>query len=179
MNGIRQVMVKNQGFTLIEIFVGVLILSILLVAALPAFTELLNNNRSITMSNNFISFLNYARSEAIKRGSNVSVCPATDDTFSACGNDWTQGWIVILDPNGTQQVNNTTILKTELLGGTGLTVSPTPNVNVITFASSGFPIANSANVSFDVLSSGCTSDNGRNITISFTGQFNVNHINCP
>lgn len=170
---------KHFGFTLIEIFMGVAILSILLVLALPAFTELLNNNRSLTLSNNFISFLNYARSEAIKRGSNVSVCPTANDNFTACGNDWTQGWIVLLDPNGTQQVSNATILKTELLSGRGITLTPTPSVRVISFASSGFPLANSANVTFNVQSDGCTGDNARNITISFTGQFNVSHVNCP
>lgn len=172
-------MKKIQGFTIIEIFVGIAILAILLGMALPSFTESLRNNRAISLSNNFLSFLNYARSEAIKRGSNVSVCPATDDSFSACGTDWTQGWIVLLDPNGTQTVSNATILRTELVDDPNLTLAPTPNVNVVTFTSSGFPAANSSNVSFNILTDGCTGDNGRNITVSFTGQFNVNHVTCP
>lgn len=170
---------KNAGYTLVEILTGIAIMAILTGLALPAFTTLWQNDRSISITNNLMTVLNLARSEAIDRGMNVTVCPASDANFTSCGTDWTQGWIVLQDPNNNQSVSSSTLIRTESFNNVGLSITTNPSVNLITFTSSGFPAATSANVTFSILTSGCSADYGRNIAINFTGQFNVTHVNCP
>jgi type IV fimbrial biogenesis protein FimT len=65
------------------------------------------NNRLISQKNEFISTLNLARSEALKRGTRVTVCASTDQT-TCDTNDWAQGWIVFSDRDADQVLDSGT-----------------------------------------------------------------------
>ena len=54
------------GFTLIEILVTILVLSILLGLAVPAFRSFMQNDQQWVQTNNLLLALNTARSDAIK-----------------------------------------------------------------------------------------------------------------
>ena len=43
--------------------------------------------------------LRLARSEALKRGMEVTVCPSTDGKICQTSPDWTKGWLVFADNN--------------------------------------------------------------------------------
>lgn len=77
------------GFTLIEAMVALAIAAILLTVAVPAFQDLVQNNRLVSHTNEFVTALNLARSEAIKRS--VSV------TIKKTGTNWEEGWQVFTD----------------------------------------------------------------------------------
>jgi type IV fimbrial biogenesis protein FimT len=83
---------KNlRGFTIIELMITVVIASILLTIGVPSFQNLIRENRLATQANEFITALNMARSEAIRRGQNVTV--------TANGGNWNNGWVVTtIDP---------------------------------------------------------------------------------
>lgn len=73
--------------------------------------------------NTVLSGLNFARSEAIKRGLPVAVCPGT----SNCGtvSDWSGGWLVLLPGTTTQLLQQ----YTPLAAGhtlTGVSTDSTP-----------------------------------------------------
>jgi len=87
---------KNQGFTLIELLVALIVAAVILGFAIPNFTNQIRNNRSLAFGEEFVSALNYTRSEAVKRGALVSICPS-NDAGDACASDWTNGWLVFLD----------------------------------------------------------------------------------
>lgn len=72
------------GFTLIEMVVTVAVLAILLGVAVPAFQDTLAKRRLVGAAEQLYADLNYARGEAIKRNTNVTV------SFSA-GTDWCYG----------------------------------------------------------------------------------------
>lgn len=86
------------GFTLIELMVTLALAAIILTQAVPSFNSLVQNNRLISQKNEFISTLNLARSEALKRGTRVTVCASTDQTTCDTTN-WENGWIVFSDRN--------------------------------------------------------------------------------
>jgi type IV fimbrial biogenesis protein FimT len=86
---------RRAGITLIEMMVVVAILAILVALAAPNLSELFIRNRLDTAANEFMTALNFARSEAIKRG-----VPVTVRRVSSTSKDWTQGWEIFVDING-------------------------------------------------------------------------------
>ncbi|PID33763.1 MAG: hypothetical protein CR955_00910 [Thiotrichales bacterium] len=90
---------KNSGFTLIEMIVTITIVAIFASIAVPSFSNLIKKNRITTSTNEFISSLVLARSEALKRSRDVTVC-ASDDQTSCSGTEFSKGWIVYADCNG-------------------------------------------------------------------------------
>lgn len=77
----------------------VAILGILTAVALPNFADTVESNVTNSQAKLFITTLNLARSEAIKRGTNVGICPSNDGQDCDAGS-WTTGWIVFVDTNG-------------------------------------------------------------------------------
>jgi len=92
------------GFTLIELMVTLAVAIILLAAGVPMFSGMAASNRATTQTNTFIAGFKLARSEAVKRGSEVSVCsvadPAVDPPVCGSNTNWRNGLIVFSD-NGT------------------------------------------------------------------------------
>jgi len=91
---------KNRGVTLTEIILVLAIAMVLLRIAVPRYDSLVNDGRLTAVTNDLIGAVHLARTEAVKRSINVSVCAGNAD-LSACGNtaSWNNGWLV-LDGNG-------------------------------------------------------------------------------
>jgi type IV fimbrial biogenesis protein FimT len=80
----------SRGFTLPEAMAVVAIIGVLGAAAAPSFSSLVANQRVRAASSELFASLNRARSEAIKRNTEVSLVPA--------GANWQDGWRI---PNPT------------------------------------------------------------------------------
>lgn len=78
-----------SGFSLIELLVTITLGGIVLSIAIPSFSETIVSNRLTAYNNDFISALNLARSEAVKRGYHVVV--------RKTGANWENGWQVFVD----------------------------------------------------------------------------------
>ena len=87
---------KQQGFTLLELVIGLFIVAIVASLAVPSMSNMITRNRLSAEYNRFIGDLALARSEAVTRGVPVSLCPSTNQS-SCSGNNWDQGWIVFVD----------------------------------------------------------------------------------
>jgi len=87
------------GFSLIELITTLSIASILLALGIPSFQTLIQNNRMTATINTIVSHLNMARSEAIKRGVRVVLCPSADGV--GCKNTiiWDENIIMFTDNN--------------------------------------------------------------------------------
>lgn len=75
----------EKGFTLIELMVVLAVMGIIAGIAFPSLRDMIVNSRITTQTNEFIAALNFARSEAIKRGADVMVCA---DDEADLGNGW-------------------------------------------------------------------------------------------
>ncbi|MFL6713215.1 MAG: GspH/FimT family pseudopilin [Sulfurifustis sp.] len=91
----------TRGFTMLELFVTVTVVGILMMVAVPAMTSFVRSNRLAGLTNEFIVDLQLARSEAMKRGSNVVVCKSTDGSTCTAGGTWTSGWVVFADTDSS------------------------------------------------------------------------------
>jgi type IV fimbrial biogenesis protein FimT len=92
---------RQTGFTLVELLITVLVLSLLLTLAVPAFESYVKNDEQWVQQNTLVLSLNGARSEAIKQDTSggIQVC-ASSDGATCAGASWAQGWIVLNSANG-------------------------------------------------------------------------------
>ena len=77
-----------SGFTLVELMTAIAVLAILAAIAVPSFRPIIENWRVRDAAAELQSTLYFARSEAVKRGGNVSV------VANSKSNDWSTGWEV-------------------------------------------------------------------------------------
>ena len=120
---------RFSGFTLIELLVVVAILAILLAIAYPSFESSIQNSRLNRQTNQLVSALQFARSEARSSGLDVTVCSSTDQTTCNADDDasWRNGYIIRKD---------SAVLKTYDAMETGLLVN---SYQPIVFSKDGTP----------------------------------------
>lgn len=85
----------QQGFTLLEVMVVVLLLTIVTAISLPSFQKQIEQGRAAAAADDLLNAFRVARSEAIKRGRFVSICAS--DNGTSCSGDWTKGYLVTVD----------------------------------------------------------------------------------
>jgi type IV fimbrial biogenesis protein FimT len=89
----------KAGYTLVEMMIVITIVAILLALGVPSYRYVTNSNRVSAEVNALLGDLQFARSEAVKEGTTVTVCPTNNPMVSqpACAansTEWDQGWIV-------------------------------------------------------------------------------------
>ena len=148
----------GRGFTLLELMVAIAVLAILATVGVPSFRELIQNNRVVTQTNELVSALNFARTEAIKRGRNVRVdVTQADPGWSAeVAVDTTNELLREIDRQGSQVAVDADV--TIVFGPTGV-----PNA-AADFAMEPGP--------------SCTGQKRREIAVGASGQITTTRLDC-
>jgi type IV fimbrial biogenesis protein FimT len=92
----------TRGFTLIELLMTLVVAATLAMVAVPTVQTFLRNNELTAASTALLTAINTARSEAMKSGRNAMVVPVDN------GTDWSQGWVVFVDNNRSQNYTSGT-----------------------------------------------------------------------
>ena len=89
---------RQRGFTLMELLVSITVLGVLTSLAVPSFTNMINRNRLASQSNELLSAIQYARTEAIRSNARVTFCGAASasaDGDDDCAAGEQPNWVVI------------------------------------------------------------------------------------
>jgi len=164
----------------------------------------MQNNQLIATTNELVSALHVARSEALKLNKKVTICVSDDGKSCLSSKKWAQGWIVFVDANDDRagtgvscstvaDINTDCLLRVhDAIDDKQLSVSGTydsngSDIEWFTFTSRGIPKDTGASQSgvFSV----CTFDtsntviNSRAVVLSLSGRVRVSDnaakISCP
>ena len=89
----------KKGFTLIELMITVVILSVLAAVGIPMFANMIRMNAVSAVTNEMLTGFTYARTEAVRRQTVVSICARNAPEGLGCGDNWRNGWLVFENAN--------------------------------------------------------------------------------
>jgi len=169
---------RTHGFSLIELMVVIAIAAIISGLAAPSFTRMLNANRIQTSASALQSDMSYARTEAVRRGAWVSICPSSNQTSCDTTNTWQNGWIVFYDAigNGVFDSSADSIVKVraKLPGGNTIVAAPAPAQNAIIFNREGFTTnLGTSQVAFQLHTSTNDAQATRCVLVTFGGSLST------
>ena len=96
-------MEREKGFTLVELLITIVVISVLLATGVPAFLDFIKNNRLTAQTNELVSAIQLARSEAVKRGTNTIVCASSNGTSCSDNKD---DWDKVVSGEFENAMNN-------------------------------------------------------------------------
>ena len=186
-----------RGFTLIEVLVVMTISAILLAVGVPMFQSTIASMRASEGANSLVASLELARTEALRRGTTVSVCRVTSTDPTACdggaaggfaAGDLAAGWMVYADLGGSavgafNAGDERIQLQGPLSTGAGARVEiiNNPAVNVITFRPDGLLITGGAQLSFRVAYPQAAVGAGvscRTVGVDISGRTSTARVTC-
>jgi type IV fimbrial biogenesis protein FimT len=173
---------RASGFTILELMIAVAVLAILMGIAVPSFSEMMRQNRLAAQTNDLLTATAVARSEAVKRGSLVTLCPANRNVCS--GNSrWSDGWLVITDdgPNvGQLEEDQGEMILQRFPAATGQQLVVTNNaITSITYRGSGATTLAAPGTQFAITNKTCVNPNGlRTVEVTTAGRTSVTRGNC-
>jgi type IV fimbrial biogenesis protein FimT len=180
-------MKRQNGLTLVELLLTIVVLTVLLATGVPSFMEFIKNNRLTGQTNDVVIAIQLARNEAIKRGTMTVICASSDQATCSGSDDWTTGWIVFSDLNrdGVPDVGGSDPLCEETedciirtanrLNKSTLDGGGTDNIR---FLPDG--LTNSAaTMTLTLTADDCYSNQVRDITITRQGHTIITPQSCP
>jgi type IV fimbrial biogenesis protein FimT len=127
----------QNGFTLYELMITVLIVGVVLALGIPNMREYSQNSRMTSTANDFHAAFHLARSESSRAKTNITICASADE--ATCGGTWAQGYIVFVDTDGNIATGgvNESILLTQSGIAEGVSMMIENGATYFSFAATG------------------------------------------
>lgn len=146
----RQVMRvhKKDGVTIVELLVVIAIAGILASIAIPSYRNMVVSSRISDMVSTLHSTMLFARSEALKRGRPIVLCPSAnaDETGAKCSAGdgevgWGTGWLLFADKNSDNKFDaDETLIRVQgtlIKNASDGSIKPNNASSFVTFNSTG------------------------------------------
>lgn len=86
--------IKNQGFTLYELLITMLLVALIGSLAVPSLSGSIARQRQRVEIDALFHAIHLARKESIMRRKVVSLCPSPDGQKCSSSRDWSNGWLM-------------------------------------------------------------------------------------
>lgn len=130
----------QNGFTLYELLITVLVIGVVLTVGIPNFSEFTANSRITTTANDLHSSFQLARSEAARAKAPVTIC-ASDNAMAdppTCDANFNNGWIIFVDDDGDIVVDpGEAVLRRHSAPPSQLTITTNAGASYFGFAPTG------------------------------------------
>ncbi len=88
---------SNAGFTLLELLITLVIFAVLVAIAVPSMNNVGAKNAVKVPARTLLTDIEYARNEAVSRGTDITICASTDLATCSPNPRWETGWIVFIN----------------------------------------------------------------------------------
>jgi len=88
---------NDSGYSIYELLLTLVLVSILATIGLPAFSTTLAKSRQTAEINALFHAIHLARKESIVRRRVVSICPTQDGQVCTMSTDWSAGWMTFVN----------------------------------------------------------------------------------
>lgn len=131
----------QNGFTLYELLITMLIVGVVLTVGIPNMVDLTRNGRITTTSNDLHAAFHLARSESARGKTNITICASNNSMSGApdCVGEWNEGFIVFIDTNGDllRSGVDETVLRRHPAAQEGITMAVEDDAAFFSYAASG------------------------------------------
>ena len=145
------------------------IAGVLATVGIPSLQSLLASTRLTAATNTLLAALATTRSEAIKRGERVVLCPSSNHQSCTDASDWHIGYVLYVDHNGNGNLGPGEPVLRVFEELPGVTMRSSIGRDHVTYQPSG--LASGANLSFAICARGAAT--GRAVVVSNTGRARV------
>lgn len=174
---------RLYGFTLIELVVTLAVLVTVLGLATPAIQQFVIDSRTTAQTNDLVSLLNLARSQAIHEGHRSELCISHDQQNCVNGG-WGDGWLVWVDRNDNATLDAEEVARVGDAIGQHTATQAHDSANLpfisIAFLPTGFADLGSS-IAFATITLSphlCEGQQGRLITVNASGAIRSEHSGC-
>jgi type IV fimbrial biogenesis protein FimT len=136
----------QRGFTLLESLIVLVIVGVLVAIGYPAVNDLRLRRDNAAKVNLLNSSIRVAKTEAVRRGRTVTLCPASNPLADlpecgGVGSNWAAGWVIFVDDGptpGTLEPGETIVSVQQAFGGDGTITNNT--IGSMNFQATGLPM---------------------------------------
>ena len=97
---------RCTGYSMAEVLTTLAVAGVVVSSGVPAMQNFVHEQRLIAYVNELFGDLQLARSEAIKRVAQVTLCKSSNGSSCSTTSNWQDGWIVFADTNGNEAVDS-------------------------------------------------------------------------